>query len=54
MIATTTMVPQDPPTDIAYECGFADAAPFARLFKEAAGMAPTTYRESMATSPQDS
>jgi AraC-like DNA-binding protein len=40
-------------TDIAYECGFADAAQFARLFKEATGMTPTIYRESMA-SPRSS
>jgi AraC-like DNA-binding protein len=40
-------------TDIAYECGFADAAQFSRLFKEATGMTPVSYRESMA-SPRDS
>lgn len=40
-------------TDIAYECGFADAAQFSRLFKEATGMTPVTYRESM-SSPRDS
>jgi AraC-like DNA-binding protein len=37
-------------TDIAYECGFADAAQFSRLFKEATGMTPVGYRESMAAS----
>jgi AraC-like DNA-binding protein len=40
-------------TDIAYECGYADAAQFSRLFKEATGMTPTSYRDSMATSPLD-
>ncbi|MGH9889755.1 MAG: helix-turn-helix domain-containing protein, partial [bacterium] len=35
-------------TDIAYECGFADAAQFSRLFKEATGMTPVGYRDSMA------
>jgi AraC-like DNA-binding protein len=33
-------------TDIAYECGFSDAAQFSRLFKEATGMSPVRYRES--------
>jgi AraC-like DNA-binding protein len=33
--------------DIAYECGFADAAQFARIFKQTTGMTPTSYRESM-------
>jgi AraC-like DNA-binding protein len=37
-------------TDIAYECGFADAAQFSRLFKEATGMTPVGYREAMAAS----
>lgn len=32
-------------TDIAYEAGFADAAQFSRLFKEATGMPPVQYRE---------
>jgi AraC-like DNA-binding protein len=34
-----------PVTDIAYECGFADAAQFARLFKQTTGMTPSHYRE---------
>lgn len=33
-------------TDIAFECGFADAAQLSRLFKEATGMTPVGYRES--------
>jgi AraC-like DNA-binding protein len=40
-------------TDIAYECGFTDAAQFSRLFKEATGMTPVSYRECM-VSPRDS
>lgn len=32
-------------TDIAYECGFSDAAQLSRLFKEATGMTPVRYRE---------
>jgi AraC-like DNA-binding protein len=41
-------------TDIAYECGFSDAAQFSRLFKEATGMTPVSYRESMANVARDS
>jgi len=40
-------------TDISYEGGYADAVQSSRLFKEATGMTPTSYRESMATSPHD-
>jgi AraC-like DNA-binding protein len=32
-------------TDIAYECGFVDAAQFSRLFKEATGVTPGQYRD---------
>jgi AraC-type DNA-binding domain-containing proteins len=31
-------------TDIAYECGFYDAAQFSRLFKTACDITPSTYR----------
>jgi AraC-like DNA-binding protein len=34
-------------TDIAFECGFADAAQFSRLFKRTTGMTPVGYRASM-------
>ncbi|HEY3597110.1 MAG TPA: AraC family transcriptional regulator [Paraburkholderia sp.] len=36
---------------IAYECGFADAAHFSRAFKERFGMAPREYAESQRTAP---
>ncbi len=35
---------QEPLTNIAYRCGFADLAHFSRLFKQAAGLPPNIYR----------